>query len=187
MRFRAERAERHRLGAETLDDGLQRLDLLQRNGCVRNGVEQVPQKDRALMFRQFFKRRVGLRPGCANMGVKAADNLGRTGVKFGSFPEAVKTGIGQFIGFAGEGRFVQAEIIGEEIVQRLLAGIVGSVFKHFRAEILGETHDLKELAVAITSERGDAHARENFAKPGIDGRAGFFHAARFKGFRKLIR
>src|SRR5258708_5279244 len=45
VRFRAERAKRHRLGAETFDDGLQRLDLLQRNSRVRHGVEQVAQKD----------------------------------------------------------------------------------------------------------------------------------------------
>src|SRR6267378_3873345 len=187
VRLRAERAERHRLCAETLDDGLQRLDLLERNGRVRNGVEQVPQKNRALMLRQFFKRRVGLRPGRAHMGVKAADDLRRIRVKFRVFPEPVKTCIHQFIGFAGEGRFVQAQIIGEEIVQRLLTRIVGSVFKYFRAKILGETHDLKEMAVAITSKRGNAHAGENFAQPGIDGRPGFFRAARFKGFRKLIR
>src|ERR1700694_4326858 len=187
VRLRAERAERHRLGAEALDDGLQRLDLVERNGRVRNGVEQVPQKNRALMLRQFFERRVGLRPGRAHMGVKAANDFRRIRVKFRIFPESVKTCVHQFVGFAGEGRFVQAQIIREEIVQRLLARIVGSVFKYFRAQILGETHDLKEMAVAITGKRGDAHARENLAQPGIDGRTGFFHTARFKGFRKLIR
>src|SRR5258708_32844131 len=185
--LRAKRAERHRLGAETLDDGLQRFDLVERNGRVRNGVEQVPQKNRALMFGQFFKRRVGLRPGCAHMGGKPAYELRRIRVKFRVFPEPVKTGVGQFIGFAGESRFVQAQIVREEIVQRLLARIIRGVFKYFRAKILGETHDLKEMAVAIASQRGNAHAGENFAQPGIDGHAGFFHAARLKGFRKLIR
>ncbi len=38
MRFRAERSKRHGLGAETLDDGLERLDFIQRNGGVGNGV-----------------------------------------------------------------------------------------------------------------------------------------------------
>src|SRR5712692_10448440 len=89
--FRAQRAERHRLGAEALDDGFQRLDLIQGNGRVRNGVEQVPEKDRALKFRQLLKRRVGLRIGCAHMGVKPANNFGRTGMKFRSFPESIKT------------------------------------------------------------------------------------------------
>jgi len=139
------------------------------------------------MFGQFFKRRVGLRPGCAHMGVKPADELRRIRVKFRVFPEPVKTGVGQFIGFARESRFVQAQIVREEIVQRLLARIIRGVFKYFRAKILGETHDLKEMAVAIASQRGNAHAGENFAQPGIDGHAGFFHAARFKEFRKLIR
>ena len=120
------------------------------------------------------------------MSVKPADNLGRTGVKLRSLPEPVKTGIGQFIGFAGEGRFVQAQIIRKEIVQRFLARIIRSVFKHFRAKIFGETHDLKEMAIAIASQGGDAHACENFSQAGIDGRTGFFQATRFKGFRKLI-
>src|SRR5467141_2916499 len=89
VRFRAERAKRHGLGAEALDDGFQRFDFLEWNGRVRNGVEQVPQKNRALMLRQLFKRRVGLRSGSSHMGVKPADNLGRTGVKFRSFPKPV--------------------------------------------------------------------------------------------------
>src|SRR6266566_3415147 len=186
VRFRAERAKRHRLGAETLDDGLERLDLVQSNSRVRNGVEQVPQKDRALQFGQLFKRRVGLRSGRADMSVKPANNLGRTGVKFRALPEAVKTGIGQFIGFAGKRRFMQTEIIGEEIVQRFLTGIISSVFKNFGTELLGETHDLKKMAVAIAGQRGDAHTGENFSQARIDGRADFFRSARFKGFRKLI-
>ena len=77
------------------------------------------------------------------MGVKSAHNFGRTGVKFGAFAEAVEAGIGQFIGFAREGRFVKAQIIGEEIVEGFLAGIIGGVFKNFRAEIFGETNDFK--------------------------------------------
>src|SRR6266851_1972460 len=89
--LRAERAKRHRLGAETLDDGLQRLDLLQCNGGVRNGVEQVPQEYRALMFCQLFKRRVGLRSGRAHMGVKTANDLRRIRMEFRALPEPVKT------------------------------------------------------------------------------------------------
>src|SRR6266705_1169237 len=85
VRFRAERAKRHRLGAETLDDGLEGLDLVERKGCVRNGVEQAPQTDWALQFGQLFKRRVGLGSGRADMSVKPANTFGRTGVKFRSF------------------------------------------------------------------------------------------------------
>src|SRR6266849_299127 len=164
MRFRAERAKRHRLGAETLDDGLERLNFIEGDGCVWNGVEQIAQENRTLVLRQLFKRRVSLRAGCAHMGVKTANNLGRTGVKFGSFAEAVQTGVGQFIGFAGEGGFVQAEIIREEVIERFLAGIISGVFKEFGAEIFGETYDLKEMAVAIASERGNAHAGKNFSQ-----------------------
>ena len=186
MCFRTERTERHCLCAEPFDDGLERLDLLQRNGRVRNGVEQVPQKDRALMVCQLFKRRIGFRSGRAHMRVEPANNFGRTGVKFCAFPEPIKTGIRQVIGFTRKGCFVQVQIIQEKIVQRFLARKISGIFKHFSAEILGEAHDLKEMAVAITGQGGDTHARENFAQPGIDGRTGFFQATRFKGFRKLI-
>src|SRR5258708_523836 len=41
--LRAERAKRHRLGAETLDDGLQRLVLLQRSGGALHDVDEIPQ------------------------------------------------------------------------------------------------------------------------------------------------
>src|SRR5216684_9169349 len=41
VRLRDKRAKRNSLGAETFDDGLERLDLLQGNSRVRNGVEQV--------------------------------------------------------------------------------------------------------------------------------------------------
>ncbi len=77
------------------------------------------------------------------MSVKPANNLWRTGVKFRSLAEAVKTGIRQFIEFGGECRFVQTEIIREQIVERLLAGVVGGVFKNFRAKILREPNDFK--------------------------------------------
>src|SRR4029077_9340525 len=127
------------------------------------------------------------RTGRTHVGVKAANDFGGTGVKFGAFAETVKTGVGQFIGFTGEGGFVHAEIVGEEIVQGFLAGIISGVFENFGTEIVGETHDFKEMAVAITGEGGDAHARENFAQAGVDGRAGFLHAARFQRFGKLIR
>src|SRR4029077_18546623 len=43
------------------------------------------------------------------------------------------------------------------------------------------------MAVAITGQGRDAHAGENFSESGINGGAGFFRAARFEGFRKLIR
>jgi len=135
MRFGAERAERHRLSAEALDDGVERLDFIERDGSVWNGIEQVPQENGALVFRQFFKRRVSLRTGRPHVGVKTSDNFRRTGMKFSAFAEAVETGIGQFIGFAGEGRFVQAEIIREEIVERFQARIVGGIFEKFRAEL----------------------------------------------------
>src|SRR6267378_2400855 len=43
------------------------------------------------------------------------------------------------------------------------------------------------MAVAITGQGGDAHAGENLSQTGIDGCTGFSRAARFKGFRKLVR
>src|SRR5260370_402950 len=45
VRFRAKRAERHRLGAETLDDGLERLDFIQSYAVVRDGRVQVAPDD----------------------------------------------------------------------------------------------------------------------------------------------
>src|SRR5258708_5069630 len=107
-------------------------------------------------------------------------------MKFSAFAETVKTGIEQFIGIAGEGRLVQAEIIREKITERFLARIIGGVLKHFRAEIFGETDDFKQMAVAITGQSRDAHAGEDFSQPSIDGGAGFFRAARLKGLSKLI-
>src|SRR5206468_10013733 len=56
VRFRAERAERHCLSAETLDDGFERLDFVERNDRVWNGIEQIPQEHGALVFGQLFKR-----------------------------------------------------------------------------------------------------------------------------------
>src|SRR5258708_2226928 len=56
VRFRAERAKRHRLGAETFDDGLQRLDLLPRNSPRRNGAQHVPQQTRTLILVHIFPR-----------------------------------------------------------------------------------------------------------------------------------
>ena len=82
---------------------------------------------------------------------------------------------------------MQTEIIGEQIVQGFLAGIIGGVFKNFRAEILGEANDFKKMAVAIASKRRDAHASENFSQTGVYGAASFLHAARFERFGKLIR
>ncbi len=184
--LRAERAERHGLGAEALDDGLERLDLLQRDGRIGNGVEQVPKKDGTLMFRQFFKRGVGLRIRSTHMGVHAANDFRRTGVEFRAFAKAVKPGIREIIGFGRERRVVQAQIVREEIVERFLTGIIGGVFKHLRTEMLGKTDDFKEMAVAITGQGGDAHAREDFAQTGIDSCVGPFRAARFERLRKLI-
>src|SRR5260370_42235092 len=104
------------------------------------------------------------------MRVNAANNFWRAGVQFRTFAEAVKTRIREIIGFGRERRSVQAQIIGEEIVQGFLTRIISGVFKNLRAEMLGKTDDFKEMAVAITGQSGDAHAREHFAKAGIDGR-----------------
>src|SRR5260370_28267584 len=93
----------------------------------------------------------------------------------------------QLIGFGGESGFVQAEIICEKIVERFHAGIIGGILEKFRAELLRETDDFKEMAVAITRKSGDAHAGENFSQAGIDGSVGFFSAAGFQGLGKLIR
>src|SRR5216683_1885206 len=49
VRFRTERAKRHRLSAEALDDGLKGLDLIESDGGIGNGIEQVAKKDGALM------------------------------------------------------------------------------------------------------------------------------------------
>src|SRR5260370_622354 len=100
--FRAEGAKRHGLGGEALDHGFEGLDFVEWDGRVWNGVEQIAQKDGTLLLRQFFKCRIGLRSGCAHVGVKTADDFGRAGVKFGSLAETVKTGIGHFIGIARE-------------------------------------------------------------------------------------
>ena len=121
------------------------------------------------------------------MRVQPTNNFGRAGVKFRTFAEAVKARIGQFIEFGREGRFVQTEIIGEEIVERFLAGIIGGIFEDLCAEILGEAHDFKKVAVAIAGHGGDAHAGKNFSQAGVDGRASFLHAARFERFREFIR
>ena len=93
VRFRTERAERHRLSTETLYDGLERLDLVERNGGVRNGIKHIAQKNGALVLGQLFKRRVGVRAGRADVGVKPANDFGRTGVKFRAFAETVKSRI----------------------------------------------------------------------------------------------
>ena len=82
---------------------------------------------------------------------------------------------------------MQTEIIGEQIVQGFLAGIIGGVFKNFRAEILGEANDFKKMAVAIAGKRRDAHASENFSQTGVYGAASFLDAAPFERFRKFIR
>src|SRR5258708_2768774 len=89
VRCGAERAEGHRLGAETLDDGRERLDFYESRGGVWNGVEQVAQEDRALVFRQLFKRGVGLCSGGTDVCVKPAHDLRRIGMEFRAFPESV--------------------------------------------------------------------------------------------------
>ena len=118
--------------------------------------------------------------------MKTADHFGRTGEEFRAYAEAVEAGIGQFIGLTGEGRFVHAQIIGKKIVERFLAGKIGGVFENFRAKMLGEADDFKEMAVAIAGEGGDTHARKNFSQAGVHGGAGFFGAAGFEGLGKFI-
>src|SRR5260370_7016313 len=61
----------------------------------------------------------------------------------------------QLIGFGGESGFVQAEIICEKIIERFHAGIIGGILEKFRAELLRETDDFKEMAV-----RSEEHTSE---------------------------
>ena len=186
MGFGAERAEGHCLRAETLDDGSERLDFVERDSGVGNGVKQIAEEDGALVFRQFFEGGICFCAGCADVGVETADDFGRTGVEFGAFAETEEAGIGKVVGIAGEGRLVNAQIIGEEIVERFLAGKIGGVFENFGAEMFGEADDFKEMAVAIAGQGGDAHAGENFSETGVDGGAGFFEAAGFERLGKFI-
>ncbi len=101
-----------------------------------------------MVLGQLFEGGIGFRAGRADVGVETPNHFGRTGVKFSAFAEPEEAGIGEVIGVAGERGFVHAEIIGEEIVERFLAGKIGGVFEDFRAEMFGETNDFKEMAVA---------------------------------------
>ncbi len=56
VRFGTERAERHRLSTEALDDGIERLDFVEWDGGVRNSVEQIAKENGPLLLGQFFKR-----------------------------------------------------------------------------------------------------------------------------------
>ena len=82
---------------------------------------------------------------------------------------------------------MHAQIIVQKIVETLLARKIGDILEKFRAEIFIESHDLKQMAVAIARQRRNAHARQNFAQPRVDRGAHALRAARLQRFRKLIR
>jgi hypothetical protein len=108
MRFWAERAERHRLRAEALEDGFERLDFGERNAGVQNGVQEIAEEDRTLAFRQFFKRGILLGIRRAHMSMKPPHDFRGVCVKLRALAEAVETRISEIIGFFREGFFVQA-------------------------------------------------------------------------------
>ena len=107
-------------------------------------------------------------------------------MEFGAFAEAVQTSIGELGGRGRKSRRVHADVIGEKIVERFRAGVIGSIFEEIGAEIFGEADDFKEMAVAIARERGNAHAGENFSQAGSDGDAHAVGAAGFEGFGKFV-
>ena len=78
------------------------------------------------------------------------------------------------------------QIIAKEVVQRFLPRIVGRVFEELLAEVLRETNDIKQMAVAITRQRRDSHARQHFTQARMDGHAGLFCATRLKGLHKFV-
>src|SRR5579859_3097536 len=81
---------------------------------------------------------------------------------------------------------MHAHIIREEIIESFRSRIVGGVFKKLSAEIPGKADDFKKMAIAITRERGNAHARENFPEPGGDCGMHAVRAAGFERFRKFV-
>src|SRR5262249_37077347 len=56
----------------------------------------------------------------------------------------------------------------------------------FGAEVFGKTDDFEQIAVAVTGERRDAHASQDFAKASVDGSANFAEASGFLGFGELF-
>ena len=156
------------------------------NRSAGNGVEQIAKEDSSLPLGEFFEGGIFLGVGRLHVSVQAPDDFRRIGVQLGAFAEAVEAGVTEFRGGRGESRCVHAQIIGQQLIQTFLAGKIGGVFKKFRAQIFGQPHNFKKLAVAIARDGRHAHARENFAQASVYGGAHAFGSASFQRFRELI-
>src|SRR5580692_7062429 len=75
----------------------------------------------------------------------------------------------------------------ENVVEASAAQAGRSVFEKVLADFFIEADGFEQVAVAIARNRGNSHARENFAQPGFDGNAIAYGAAGFQILRQLHR
>ncbi len=120
------------------------------------------------------------------MGVHAPNNFRRSCMKFRTLAEAVQTGVAELSKSRGKSCGVHAHIIREKIIESFRARVVSGIFKKLGAEIPGKADDFKKMAIAIAREGGNAHAGENFSKPGRDCGTHAVCAAGLDGLGKVV-
>ena len=74
-------------------------------------------------------------------------------MQLSAFAETVQAGIEHLFACPGKCFFMQAKIICEQIIQRFLARKIGRIFKKFGAELLRESDNFEQVAVAIAGKR----------------------------------
>src|SRR5713226_1493860 len=94
--------------------------------------------------------------------------------------EAIETRVGHLLRGSRKGSVVHPEIVGEEIVETFLAGEISGILEELRADFFLEADNLEKIAVAIAGHGRDAHARENFSEPGVDGENDLIHSTGFE-------
>ena len=98
-----------------------------------------------------------------------------------AFTKAIQAVIRQIVRRFGKRRLMHAQVIGEQVVERFLSRKIRRILEKLVAQLLLEPDNLKKVAVAIARQRGNAHARQHLAQPGMDRRTHRFRRFRIGG------
>lgn len=179
MRFGAECAKRHGLRAESSNNRSFGFDFFQRDRRTGREFELIADGNGCAAIRQLGICGIFFRRGRFQVRVHAAHEVWRSGMFLTSVAETVEPGILHRSVTGSERADVRVNAGVENVVEASTAQAGGGVFEKFLADFFIEADGFEQVAIAIARNRGNSHARENFAQPGFDGNAVTYGAAGF--------
>ena len=137
-------------GAETREDRFQWLDFFQSQPAAPAASQAGHEKCRSFSLGQLLICAVVALFRLAYVCMHAANKFRRSRVKLRAFPEAIQAMIRNIVRCSPVTGGVHVEIILQQRIERLRAGITGGILKIFAADIFIQSKQFKQVAVAVT-------------------------------------